>query len=141
MISPKDFFPVSSCAVIGLSRNKKKFSNYVQRELQKNAVTTYGVNPNGGDGFFNTAQSIPAKVDAAVILLKSSNVMNALIDCKEAGIKKVWLQQGSATEEAIAFCEENGFQFVSGECIFMYLDGSGFPHSFHRFFAKLFHKY
>jgi predicted CoA-binding protein len=57
----------------------------------------------------------------------------------EAGIPRVWMQQGSESEAAVKFCRENGIAEVHGECIMMYAGQAGF-HKFHRWMWKLFGK-
>jgi len=56
------------------------------------------------------------------------------------GIKSVWFQQGSSSDEAIKFCEEKGMSVVSGECIFMFAEPVDSIHKFHRWIWKIFGK-
>ena len=44
---------------------------------------------------------------------------------------------GAVASEAVEFCEANGMSVVAGECPFMFLPDSGFPHNFHAFCKKL----
>jgi hypothetical protein len=55
-----------------------------------------------------------------------------VMEANEAGIKKVWLQQGSQSDEAINYCEENEIDFVSNECILMFAQPSAFIHRAHK---------
>jgi predicted CoA-binding protein len=53
-------------------------------------------------------------------------------EAAEVGIPRVWMQQGSESEEAIRLCEENGISVVSGECILMFAEPAEFYHRMHR---------
>lgn len=60
---------------------------------------------------------MPEKPDV-VNLVVPPKVTNKIVKtCKELGIKKVWMQPGSESEEAIKFCHENGIEAVYGVCI------------------------
>ena len=50
----------------------------------------------------------------------------------EAGIKRVWMQQGSQSPEAIRFCEEHGISVVRRECILMFTEPVTSIHRVHR---------
>jgi predicted CoA-binding protein len=57
-------------------------------------------------------------------------------EAAQAGIKRVWMQQGAESQEAIRFCEQNGMSTVHGECIMMFAEPLGF-HGIHRFVWRL----
>ena len=63
------------------------------------------------------------------------------MEANEAGIKKIWMQQGSESPKAIKFCKENGIELVEGECIMMFSEPVKSIHKFHRGLNKLFGKY
>ena len=35
----------------------------------------------------------------------------------QAGIRQVWLQQGSESPAVLQFCQQNGLETISGECL------------------------
>jgi len=37
-------------------------------------------------------------------------------ECKDLGIKRVWMQPGSESEKAIKFCEEHGINVTYNAC-------------------------
>ncbi|NOY06371.1 MAG: CoA-binding protein, partial [Chlorobi bacterium] len=55
----------------------------------------------------------------------------------ENGIRRIWMQQGAESEEAIRFCEEHGINVVHGECIMMFMEDPAFMHRAHRWVWKL----
>ena len=48
-----------------------------------------------------------------------------------AGIRRVWLQQGSQSPQAILMCSELGLETVAGECILMFAQPTG-VHKTHK---------
>jgi predicted CoA-binding protein len=134
--SVEEFLSENKIAVVGVSRKKNKFGNIIYRELKKKNYRVFPINPNTntveGDSCYPDLLSLPEKVDAVVINVPSAQTEKVVRGVKEAGIKKVWLQQGSQSEEAINYCKQNGIECVSNECILMFAEPAGFIHRAHR---------
>lgn len=58
-------------------------------------------------------------------------------EANKLGIKAVWFQQGSSSDEAVKFCEENNISFVKDECILMFAEPVKSVHKFHRWLWKI----
>ncbi|MCX7735237.1 MAG: CoA-binding protein [Candidatus Kapabacteria bacterium] len=140
-----DFLSSEAFALAGVSNNKDKFGNYLYDELIKKGIKTYPLNPSlseyKGVKCYPSLDSLPEKVDALICSLKPKNVMSVLEDAKKAEIKKVWLQQGSESKEAIEFCKANNINVVSKRCLMMFIAEDSFPHNLHKFLSKFFGKY
>jgi hypothetical protein len=56
-------------------------------------------------------------------------------DCADAGVKYVWmyraLGQGAVNDQAVEFGRSLGMNVVAGECPFMFIKHSEFPHNLH----------
>jgi len=137
----KDFIVQKNIAVVGVSRKKSKFGNYIYRELKKKDYRVYPVNPKlefaEGDKCYPDLSSIPEKLDGVVINVSPSQTEKVVQDVKAAGIKRVWLQQGSQSDEAIRFCKDNNIGCISNECIIMFTEPLGFIHSTHKWIWKV----
>lgn len=131
-----EFVAQNRIAVVGVSRKKTKFGNAIYRELKQKGYNVLPVNPNmqtfEGDTCYPNLLSLPGKVDAVVINLPPEQTIKVLRKANQAGISKVWLQQGSQSEDAIKYCEENGIDCVSNECILMFAKPSAFIHRAHK---------
>jgi predicted CoA-binding protein len=140
-----DFLASKVFALAGVSNNKDKFGNYIYDELVKKEIKTYPVNPNlteyKGVKCYQTLDSLPEKVDALICSVKPDAVLKLLEDAQKNEIKKVWLQQGSESKEAIEFCNQHNMNVVSKRCLMMFLADESFPHNLHKFFVKVFGKY
>lgn len=108
-------------AVIGVSRNKEKFGYKVFKKLVENGFTTYAINPNtdyiDGVKAYRTLAEVPESIDVVVFVVKPSITLKVLLEVKKRGIKKVWLQPGSESKEAIEFCKNNNIACIYKKCI------------------------
>ena len=134
-----------SIAVIGVSRNKKKFGYTLYKELQSRNKNVFPVNPSISeiDGFpcvpdIKSLKEIPELV---VIVVKPHHALKVIKENYQRGIKHFWLQPGAQSKEVLEFCTANNIPFTSGKCLFLYLEPVKSIHSVHRFFSKLFGKY
>jgi predicted CoA-binding protein len=132
----EEFLAQKKIAVVGVSRKKTKFGNAIYKELKQKGYQVYPINPNmdafEGNACYPDLLSLPEKVEAVVINVPPVQTEKVVKEAKEAGINKVWLQQGSQSEAAIKFCEENGIDCVSNECILMFAQPSAFIHRAHK---------
>lgn len=140
----EDFLNSESFAVVGVSLSKKKFGNVIFTELKKKGKRVYGVNDKvtslNGDNIFHDFQSLPEKVEAAVINIKPQQSLNAVKEAHLNGIKRIWIQQGAQSVEALQYCQDNGISVINDMCILMFSDSDHFPHSFHKWILKIFGK-
>jgi len=137
MPSKREFLETPIVAVFGVSPKRKTFAAQIEKALQATGVKVYKVNPEGGNGFFATLDSLPERVGAVYIATNKQNA-SAIVDNVIAyGAKKVWLQYGAFDKRIIEKCENAGLETHSG-CLMMYIPNAGFIHSFHRFLYELF---
>ena len=129
-----DFINQKSFAVVGVSRKGNKFGNMAYKELKAKGYQVYAVHPEAeileGDRAYKDFASLPGKVDGVVIVVPPAQTEKVVREAATAGIKRVWMQQGSESPAAIQFCQENGIAEVHGDCIMMYAINTG-GHKFH----------
>ena len=132
----EDFIAQKKIAVVGVSRKKTKFGNTIYKELKQKGYQVFPINPHittfEGDACHPDLLSLPEKVDAVIINVPPVQAEKIVREAKQIGINKVWLQQGSQSEAAGKYCEENGIDCVSNECILMFAKPSAFIHRAHR---------
>jgi len=108
-------------AVVGASRDSKKYGHHVYRDLRNAGYRVYPVNPNAnevlGDKCYPSLEALPVKPDVVDVVIPSKLAEPAVETCKKLGIRKVWMQPGSESEAAINFCRENGMDVVHGVCV------------------------
>ncbi len=132
----ENFLSSKNIAVIGVSRNTKKFGNTIYRSLKKKGYNVFPINPNAekieGDNCYPDFLSLPKKIDAVVINVPPEETEKAVLKVHQAGINKVWMQPGSQSKVAEEYCSENGIDWISNECILMFAEPAGFIHRAHR---------
>lgn len=135
-----DFISQKSLAIFGVSRGGQKFGNMAYRELKAKGYKVYAIHPEAetleGDRAYKDLASLPEQVGGVVTVVPPAQTEQVVQQVAEAGIKRVWMQQGSESDVAIHFCQENGISEVHGECIMMYAGQAGF-HKFHGWIWKL----
>jgi hypothetical protein len=130
-----DFLSVHTWAVVGVSRNPKKFGAAAYRELKK-TYRLIPVNPEAdtidGDRCYPNLLSLPEPVEGVLVLVPPSQTEQVVRDAHAAGIRRVWMQQQTESEAAIRYCQVNGMSVVQNECILMYAEKTAFYHKLHR---------
>jgi uncharacterized protein len=128
-------------AVIGVSANQRKFGNVVYRTMKEKEAVVFPVHRSlekvEGDVCYKNVAALPDKVSAVITVVPPDATGAVVKDCSARGIKYVWMQPGSESNEAIAEAEESGMKVISGECILMFLEPVKSIHSFHRFVKKV----
>ena len=138
------FLKERAVAVVGVSRKGRKFGNAVMTDLARKGYRVFPVNPNvdeiDGVRCYPSLKELPEEVGGAVLVVPPRQSEAVVREAAEAGIGRVWMQQGAESPEAIGFCEENGIALVHGECIMMLTEPVTTIHRFHRWLAGLFGK-
>jgi predicted CoA-binding protein len=135
------FFGSQAYAVIGVSANRKKFGNVVYRTLKEKKFTVFPVHPTmevvEGDACWNSVKDLPSEVASVVTVIPPAQTLNVVRECAEKGISSIWMQPGSASDEAIREANERGVRVIHGHCILMFLEPVTSIHSIHRWINKL----
>jgi len=76
-------------------------------------------------------------VDGVLVSVPPQKAKTVLQDASAAGIKNVWLQQGSESGEVLSLARQLELNVISGKCILMYAPPVRSFHGFHRFVMKL----
>ena len=136
-----DFLSQRKLAIVGLSRGGKKFGNMIYKELSAKGYTLYPVHPEAetidGARCYPNLAALPEAVGGVIVCVPPGQTENVVRDAAQAGIRRVWMQQGAESAAAIQFCAENGISEVHGECVMMFAEKVSFPHSLHRWVWKL----
>ena len=133
-----------SYAIIGVSAKKKKFGNMILKSMVYRGFKIYPVHKNADfiDGVkcFPDLASLPQKPEGVILCVPPAETEKLVNEIYEAGIKNVWMQQGSESNKAIEFCVTREIRVISGQCMLMFLNKPGFPHNLHHWAWGLSHK-
>jgi uncharacterized protein len=139
----QEFVAQKTLALVGVSRDEKSFSAMAFKELKGKGYRLFPVNPNatvvaGSEPCWPTLAALPEKADGVLVFTQPAVSESVVRDAAAQGIRRVWLQQGTVTDAALAAAAEKGLATVAGKCILMFAEPVGSFHSVHRFVAKLF---
>ncbi len=108
-------------AVVGASKNPEKYGHMVYKDLKEAGYTVYPLNPNAdevlGDKCYAELSELPKTPDVVDIVVPPDITENIVRECEKKGISKVWMQPGSESDSAIAFCEDNNIEVLHGVCV------------------------
>ena len=110
-------------AVVGLSDDPNKPSNYVSAYMQKAGYKILPVNPglNGasvlGVPSYGSLRDLPEKPDVVNVFRLPRAIPAVVGEMLELGLKNIWVQQGIVNTEAARRAEEGGIRVVMDRCI------------------------
>jgi predicted CoA-binding protein len=135
-----DFLRQRTLAVVGVSRSGKKFGNVIYRSLREKGYTLIPVHPAAetleGDRCAPSLRHLPQAVGGVVLVVPPAETERIAREAHEAGIRRVWMQQGAESPAAVQFCREHGMSVISGECLLMFAEPAEWVHRAHRWVWK-----
>jgi predicted CoA-binding protein len=119
----KEFMEQKRFAVVGATDNPQKYGNQIIKNLKSRGYEVYPVNPRlklvEGLTCFPTLAELPVRPDVVDFVVPPRATEEILKQCKELGLERIWLQPGSESEIAIAYCHENNLKVVHSVCVMM----------------------
>jgi uncharacterized protein len=108
-------------AVIGLSGNPDKPSNYVPTYMQRHGYRILPVNPQVeavlGEKSYPTLSALPVKPDVVNVFRLPKFIPVIVDEMLQLGLKNIWIQQGIINLEAAKRAEAGGIHVVMDRCI------------------------
>ncbi|MEI6048322.1 MAG: CoA-binding protein [Bacteroidota bacterium] len=128
-----EFLDSQPIALVGVSRNPKKFGYTAFRELKEKGMNIIPVNPEAdeimGEKTYQNVKELPAEVKGIIIITRKEITASVVREAKEKGIKQIWIQQMADSKEALDELKGSDINYITGECILMHYK----PHSIHKF--------
>jgi predicted CoA-binding protein len=119
----KELMAQKKFAVVGATDNPEKYGNQIVKNLIKRGYEVYPINPKlkqlEGMKCYASLDEIPVKADVVDFVVPPGVTEAILKDCQRLGLYRIWLQPGSESEAAIAFCRENNLKVVHGVCVML----------------------
>jgi predicted CoA-binding protein len=119
----KEFMAQKKFAVVGATDNPEKYGNRIFKNLTKRGYEVYPVNPNlkeiEGVKCYPALSDVPVRVDVVDFVVPPNVTESILKECKKLGLDNIWLQPGSESDAAIAYCRDNNLKVVYGTCVML----------------------
>ncbi len=132
-----EFLDSQPIALVGVSRNPKKFGYSAFKELKEKGMNLIPVNPAAteimGEKSYQNVTVLPSDVKGIIVMTKKDITASVIQEAKEKGIKQIWIQQMAESKEALDKLKDSDINFITGECILMHYK----PHSIHKFHRGL----
>ena len=110
-------------AVVGATPKREKYGYKIFKSLREAGYKVYAVNPNHkeieGERCYASLSELPEKPDVVDIVVPPAVTEQIVREAHRLGIKKIWMQPGAESEEAIKFCEEHGISVIHGLCVML----------------------
>ena len=137
-----EFLAQKTLAIVGVSRGGKKFGNMVLKDLSRVGYRLLPIHPEaaevGGVKAWPSFDALPEPVGGVIVCVPPAQAERVVKEAAARGIRRVWLQQGAESAEAIRFCEEQGLSVVHGQCVLMYpKPATAWFHGAHRWISDL----
>lgn len=133
----EEFIASEPIALIGVSRNPRKFGFAAFKELKDKGMNIIPVNRHATEIYqskvYPDIGSLPPETKSLIIMTKKNETSNLIKEAKSRGFKQIWIQQGSETPEALQELAGTDINYITKQCIMMYYK----PHSVHKFHAAL----
>lgn len=131
-----EFLGQRALAVVGASRSGKKFGNVVLRELAGKGYRVLPVHPEAaeidGQRCWSSLSELPEEVGGVVVVVPPEQGLAVVDSAADAGLRRLWVQQGGESPALLERAAERGLEVVSGECILMFAEPAEFYHRMHR---------
>jgi predicted CoA-binding protein len=123
--SPRDRLRVlseaKSVALVGVSNNPLRSSNFVATYLVRTPYRVYPVNPNYdavlGMKCYPNLASLPEVPDVVDCFRKAEELPGVVSEAIEVGAKVVWFQLGLRNDEAAGMAIDAGLTVVQDRCL------------------------
>jgi len=102
-------------AVYGVDSDPNSLSYQAYVTLKKEGLKLYALGPEdkvAGDKMYPGIKSLPQAPTVACIVAQPDKTLAAVKDAHKNGIKMIWIDMGSETQEAIDYCKENNINTV-----------------------------
>ena len=115
-----DFIGRRVWAVVGVSQDPAKYGNRIYRSLLASGYQVYPVNPKGGEingaTVYPSLADLPQRPEVVDLVVPPAVTEQLVQEVKSLGLTRVWMQPGSESETAIAYCRQQGIQVVHDAC-------------------------
>lgn len=139
------FYQHKRIAVIGVSRDRRKYGHRLFEALLHQGYDAVAVNPEaeriGGRPCYRSLAELPEPVEVAIAVVPPTRQEEVVEACVRAGVKRLWLHEqvmkAARNPRVLALCEAHGIELITGYCPFMFMPGAGFPHNLHGWIVEI----
>ena len=117
----KKIFKMNKIAVVGLSPNSERPSNYVSKYMLENNYKIIPVNPSQiiilDRPCFPSLRAIPFSIDVVNIFRNSKYVLPIIREAIYIKAKVIWLQDGIFSSQGKQMAKESNIIYIENDCV------------------------
>jgi len=107
-------------AVMGVSQKKEKYGFRIFKDLVDAGFDVEGVNPADGEiagrKIYRNLKELEETPDLVITVVPPQVTERIVEECKQMGIKEIWMQPGSESETAVKKARDYGISVVYNAC-------------------------
>ncbi len=111
-------------AVVGASTDQSRYGYKIVKKLENQQYNVLPVTPRydqiDGIKTYKSVDAIEGPVDVVNFVVNPQIGMGILDDCIKKGVKRIWLQPGTVSQELVEKAKANGMEVVEA-CILVVL--------------------
>lgn len=117
MIDPRQTLEsAQNLAVLGVNAEFDSFANKIVRKIRELQKTAFPVNPKYdelfGEPLYKSLDDIATPIDVVVFVVNPKIGLGYLDAVAKKGVKTIWLQPGTISDELLAKAKELGLQAI-----------------------------
>jgi hypothetical protein len=105
---------MKTVAVIGASRNRRKYGNKALRAFEHQGFTVIPINPNEaeveGHRAYASVLDVPGPIDMATVYVPPHIAVQVMEELAKKGIGEIWLNPGADEPEVVSKARALGLQ-------------------------------
>ncbi|MCM8827358.1 MAG: CoA-binding protein [Candidatus Omnitrophica bacterium] len=107
-------------AIVGVSQKEDKFGFKIFRDLINSGFKVKGINPKGGEilgrKVYRSLKELEKNPDLVITVTPKEVTERIVEECKQLGVKEIWMQPGSYSETTIKLAKEAGMKVTYNSC-------------------------
>ncbi len=106
--------------IAGVSGREDKFGFRIFRDLLNNGFKVKGINPRAGqilgEKIYRNLKELERPPDLLITVVPYEITERMVRECRELGIKEIWMQPGSESEKAVEQAKKYGIKVTYQAC-------------------------
>ncbi len=115
-----DNFKNKYIAVVGVSAEPEKYGHKIFRDLLDSGYNVVGINLKGGEilgqKIYPQLKDLPIVSDLVIIVVPPAATAKIVDECHELGVKNIWMQPGTESDEVINKAKSYGMNVTARAC-------------------------
>jgi uncharacterized protein len=111
-------------AVVGVSDKPEKYGYKIFKSLMESGYKVEGINVRGGEvlgkKIYKNLQELKKIPELVITVVPPQVTENVVEECRKLGIKEIWMQPGSESENALKKAKEYGIKTTHNACLMIF---------------------